>query len=324
MATIRQVAQLAGVGVGTVSRALNRTGYVAENTRQKIMEAVDELGYKPNELARNLFRNRSGIVGVMVPDLEHPFFARLLRYIEIELSKHDCKCLVCNTIDIMNRQQDFLNMLEHNTVDGIITCVDALPDFNSRNGKAIVCMDRNWGPDVPMVRSDHDQGGTMAGKAFLKAGCKKIIQFSADLDYTAPTNYRYRAMNKVLQDNGCEVVTIVTEWDALSYAYNKNIIWKYLDIIRTADGLLANDIGAMSCITVAQKVGIKVPEQLRIIGYDGTEMTNLTYPELACIVQDCVALAKCCVDMVLDMVDGNEPESMEVLFPVSWKQGGTV
>jgi LacI family sucrose operon transcriptional repressor len=79
----------------------------------------------------------------------------------------------------------------------------------------------------------------------------------------------------------------------------------------------------MSCLAVAQKTGIKVPEQLKIIGYDGTEITNLTYPEVSCIVQDCESIAKCCVDTVLNMKKGIEPESMQILFPVSWKQGGT-
>lgn len=77
MAGIRDVAAYAGVGVGTVSRALNKTGYVSEETRKKIDEAVKALNYQPNELARNLYRNRSGIIGVIVPDLENPFLQNL-------------------------------------------------------------------------------------------------------------------------------------------------------------------------------------------------------------------------------------------------------
>lgn len=323
MSNIREVARKAGVGTGTVSRALNNTGYVAEETRQRIMEAVRELGYTPNELAKHLFKNKNGIVGVMVPNLEHPFFARMMRYIEMELSKHDYKCLACNTIDIMNRQQEFLNMLERNIVDGIITCVDPLPDFTSREGKAIVSMDRNWGSDVPIVRSDHEQGGRMAAEAFLRDGCRKVIQFCAGRERANTANIRHEIMKRVLEENNCEVITIGTKWDALNYTYNKGIILQYIDIIKGADGIMTNDIGAMSCLAVAQKLGIKVPEQLKIIGYDGTEITNLTYPELSVVVQDCAELAKKCVSMVLNMIEGNEPEMMRVIVPVSWKQGGT-
>lgn len=323
MANIREVAKKAGVGVGTVSRALNNTGYVKEETRKKIMDAVQELGYTPNELAKQLFRNRNGIIGVMVPNLEHPFFAKMMRYIEIELSKHDYKCMVCNTIDIENRQKGFMDMLDRNMMDGIISCVDPLPDFISRRGRPIVSMDRNWGPDVPIIRSDHGQGGRIAAEALLKNGCRKVVQFCSGRRKVDTANIRHEVFEEVLKENHCEVITIGTKWDALSYAYNKGIILQYMDIIKEADGLMTNDIGAMSCLAVAQKLGIKVPEQLNIIGYDGTEITNLTYPELSVVVQDCAELARNCVDMVLSMVDGKEPETMEILVPVSWKQGGT-
>lgn len=323
MANIREVARKVGVGTGTVSRALNKTGYVAEETRQKIMEAVEELGYTPNELAKQLFRNKNCIVGVMVPNLEHPFFAKMMKNIEMELSKHDYKCMVCNTVDIDNRQQSFIDMLERNVMDGIITCVDPLPEFTSRKGRAIVSMDRDWGADVPLVVSDHSQGGRMAAEAFLRGGCRKVVQFSAGRERATTANLRHEVLTQVLRENNCEVITIGTQWDALSYAYNKNIIQQYMDVINAADGVMTNDIGAMSCLVVAQKMGIKVPEQLKIIGYDGTEITNLTYPELSVIVQDCAELAKNCVDMVLSMIEGNEPENMKILVPVSWKQGGT-
>lgn len=322
MANIREVAKRAGVGVGTVSRALNNTGYVAEETRQKIIDAVNELGYTPNELAKQLYRNRNGIVGVMVPNLEHPFFAKMMRHIEMELSKHGYKCLACNTIGIVNRQQSFMDMLDRNMVDGIIACVDPLMDFEGRKGRAIVSMDRNWGPDVPIVLSDHEQGGRLAAEAFLSNGCRKVVQFTAGRK-SESTNLRHEVLARIMQENHCEVITIGTKWDALSYAYNKSIVLQYMDVIKEADGLMTNDIGAMSCLVVAQKMGIKVPDKLKIIGYDGTEITNLTYPELSVVVQDCGELARNCVDLVLQMIDGNEPQTMKKVVPVSWKQGGT-
>ena len=85
MASIRDVARRAGVGVGTVSRVINGTGYVSADTRKKIESAIEELQYKPNELARNLFRNKTGIVGILVPDVDHPFFSSYVRQTEAAL-----------------------------------------------------------------------------------------------------------------------------------------------------------------------------------------------------------------------------------------------
>ena len=105
MASIRDVAQKAGVGVGTVSRVINGSGYVAEDTRKKIESAIRELEYTPNELARNLFKNRTGIIGVLVPDLDHPFFSAFARETEIALYKAGYKVMICNTIGSSNREQ---------------------------------------------------------------------------------------------------------------------------------------------------------------------------------------------------------------------------
>ena len=121
MASIKDVAQKAGVGVGTVSRVINGSGYVAADTRKKIEQAISDLEYTPNELARNLFRNRTGIIGVLIPDLDHPFFSAFTRETEVALYKRGYKAMICNTVGSSNRERDYLNMLDRNMVDGIIT-----------------------------------------------------------------------------------------------------------------------------------------------------------------------------------------------------------
>jgi len=143
MASIRDVAVRAGVGIGTVSRTLNNSGYVSEETRLRIMKAVEEIGYKPSAIATNMVKKRTGIIGVMVPNLEHPFFAKIMKHLENELYKQGYKCLICNTLDIVNRQKSFVDMLDSRAVDGIISCVDELPDFSNHSRGAIVSFDRN-------------------------------------------------------------------------------------------------------------------------------------------------------------------------------------
>lgn len=321
MANIREVARRAGVGVGTVSRAINNSGYVAEDTKKRILEAMEETGYEPADVSK--YGKRTGLVGVMVPNLEHPFFAKIMKNMEYELSIQGFKCVVCNTADVVNRQKDFMIMLEENVIDGLITCVDPIPGFSGRRGKPIVSMDRHWAADVPLIRSDHAQGGRIVADVFLKSGCKRIIQFAGGHGTRQSANLRHEVMEEILTQNGCEVVTINMRWDAMSYAYNKEIILQYWDMIEHADGCMTNDIGAMTCLAVAQKMGIEVPQQFKIIGYDGTEITNLSYPELSVIEQDCPALARECVRTVSQMIKGEKPDSMQVLVPVHWKQRGT-
>ena len=169
MASIRDVARRAGVGVGTVSRVINGTGYVSADTRKKIESAIEELQYKPNELARNLFRNKTGIVGILVPDVDHPFFSSYVRQTEAALYEMGYKTLIGNTIGISNREREFLDMLDRNMVDGIITGSHTLEgDEYLKRKKTIVSLDRDFGSGIPMVGSDHMSGGEMAANILIK------------------------------------------------------------------------------------------------------------------------------------------------------------
>lgn len=110
MASIRDVARRAGVGVGTVSRVINGNGYVSADTKKKIEKAIEELEYTPNELARNLFRNKTGIVGILVPDVDHPFFSSYVRQTEAALYEVGYKTLISSTIGVSNREEEALAM----------------------------------------------------------------------------------------------------------------------------------------------------------------------------------------------------------------------
>ena len=179
MASIKDVAQKAGVGVGTVSRVINGSGYVAADTRKKIEQAISDLEYTPNELARNLFRNRTGIIGVLIPDLDHPFFSAFTRETEVALYKRGYKAMICNTVGSSNRERDYLNMLDRNMVDGIITGAHTLhwKEYVNRK-RTIVALDQDFGPEIPMVGSDHAYGGKLAAEIMLKNNCKRVVHIT--------------------------------------------------------------------------------------------------------------------------------------------------
>ena len=138
MASIRDVAIKAGVGIGTVSRALNGSGYISDETKQKIMQAVEELNYKPNELAQNLFRNKSGFIGIVVKNLSHPFMASLVKHVENNLYTNGYKCMLCEVGDNPNRIEEFVEMLQRNVMDGIICCADIPASVSSQYISALL------------------------------------------------------------------------------------------------------------------------------------------------------------------------------------------
>lgn len=199
MATIKDVAKQAGVGIATVSRMINGTGYVSENSRKRIEEAIRELNFIPNERARNFSKKKSGIVGVIIPDFQTPFYASFIRQVEIELYKYGYKTMVCNTVKISDREKEYIDMLDRNIVDGIITGALSVEDtVYQQIDKPIVSMDHDLGPRIPLIHSDHKKGGRLLAEYLVERGCKRVIQIGGLFRVNTPSNDRYTEFEKVM------------------------------------------------------------------------------------------------------------------------------
>src|SRR5471030_2413619 len=120
MATIKDVAEVAGITVTTVSRVLNNRGYISEKTRKKVYDAMQQLNYRPNEMARSLLRKKSNLIGLIIPTVAHPFFSELTNYIEYYAYKLGYKILLCNSYQDSVKEKEYIMMLKSNQVDGII------------------------------------------------------------------------------------------------------------------------------------------------------------------------------------------------------------
>lgn len=320
MTTMRDVARKAGVGVGTVSRALSDTGYTAKATREKILAAADEMGYEYDSAVRT--PAKTATIGIMLPLLRHPFFSKMTDAIETELHQRGLRCVIYDNCNNMIHQSEALDMLDEGVISGLIALGDPPAGFTGRGKRAIVTMDRKWGDDVPLVHSDHAMGGRLAAEAFIESGCRRIIQFmGGNLSSTLTT--RHTVLEKVLRDHGCQVTSVQTPWNFMGYSYDREVVRDYWNVIRDMDGCMTNDIAALSCLSIALEMGIKVPEQLRIIGYDGTEITSLSYPVLSVVEQDCPTLAKACCDRLVELMENTAPTEMETIIPVIWKGRGT-
>ena len=122
MVSLDDVATRAGVSKSTASRVLNNRGYLSQKTIMKVQKAVQELNYQPNELARNLKKKRSGTIGLLVPDIEYPFYSKLISHIESELYNRDIKLMLCNSSRNNSKELQRLQAFQRNKVDGLILC----------------------------------------------------------------------------------------------------------------------------------------------------------------------------------------------------------
>ena len=325
MASIREVARLARVAPSTVSRALNGSGYVAEETKEKIREAVDELDYVPNQWIRNLYQQKTGIIGVMAPEIVHPYFSSLWSFLELELNKYGYNMMLCNTSGKKDIERQYLDTLVRNLFAGMIVGAAFLPDkYYEQIQKPILSLDRII-PGIPLVTSDHTQGGCIAADKMLEKGCKKVLNLIDPQAKTVASSRGGLSFIRKMQEAGAEVITEEFLWDDVihyprSIQRTREILAEYPDL----DGIMANDLCASSFLKTARELNRKVPQQLKIIAYDGTYITDFNYRTIASIRQDVALIAREAVQVLVKLINGQPLGNEAVYVPVSYKDGDTI
>jgi len=307
MASNKDVAKKANVGVATVSRAINNTGYVSAKTRERIYRAMAELNYEPNQLAINLSLKRSGIIAILVPDIMHPFFNEFISYAELTLKKLGFKTMICNANQYEQNEIEYLKMLKRHTVDGIITAVHTLDTHEYQSiDKPIVALDRFINNDIPLVAVDHESGGILAAKEFIRCRCKRVLQFESERTITSPVQERHEAFRRYMEANGVDVVSRPLQWNHLDNAYFEKVAEAAFAAHPGIDGVFGTDLIVLNFIKVALRNNVRVPNEIKAVAYDGTYITELTNPTVTCIRQPIQSLAQKCVEVLMDKIEGRE------------------
>lgn len=286
MASIRDVARIAGVSPSTVSRVMNGTANVEEDKRQKVLAAIQETGFRPNELARALFKQSSRIIGVIVPNIENPFFNELAKAVEEEAYKNGYKMLLCNSNNNTEKELMNIQMLDQMKADGII-----LLTYSDKTGQAIadcqlpvVVVDRQLtgSGQSAYVESDHYKGGKLAILHLLDCGCKDIVFLRGPLGLSSGQR-RYQGYQEICQKYGIREQCI-------------DCLYDYEDGLRAArilvesyphvDGVIAsNDMIAIAAYKILTREGYRIPEDIQMIGFDNIRFSWLFTPELTTINQ---------------------------------------
>lgn len=316
MPTIKDVAKIAEVSVTTVSRVLNNRGYISDYTRQKVYDAMKQLNYQPNEIARSLYRRKSNIIGIIVPSVSHPFFAELTNYVESYAYSLGYKVLICNSYSDGAKEQDYIDMIHKNQVDGFI--IGSYTSYTSEHINShlpIVTIDRNISNDVPFITSDNYNGGLLATNLLIDKGCKKIAHISGPLEIDISANSRSQAFLDVVLENKIDYVIEQSKIETLD-SYGKlayTIFEKHPDI----DGIFAgSDLLAFSLLHVAHLFKKDIPKDLKVVGYDDIDMASMSFPPLTTIRQDIKKMGELAVKVLIDKIDKKEI-SIENVLPVS-------
>ncbi|KAB7665886.1 LacI family DNA-binding transcriptional regulator [Bacillus sp. B1-b2] len=318
---LEDVAQLAGVSPTTVSRVLNNRGYISDKTREKVEQAIKDLNYYPNDIARSLFKKRTNFIGLILPTINNPFFSELALYIENICSNHEFKVILCNSLGQVGKEKSYAEMLIRHQVDGIIVCSYNRGIGIYKNPKLpIVAIDHYLSPTIPVIGSDNYEGGRLAVQHLLNQGCKSIVHINGPIELETPTQNRRKAYEDQVENPITYELTNLFEEEATA----ETIRQIFVDNPET-DGIFASDdLIASTCLKVANELGIPVPNKLKVVGYDGTQSVMRLLPQLTTIKQPIEEIAQTAVQRLMDIInDVNKDERMEIILPVQLLKNNT-
>ena len=307
MATIREVAQLAGVSPATVSRVMNGTAKVDEEKKKRVEAAIRETGFKPNKLARALFKNSSGLIGLIVPNIDNPFFNEIAKAIEEEAYNKGLHIVLCSSGNNTQKEADNIQMLEQMKADGIILITNGnhTGRMIEKCSLPVIVVDRHITDcgEIAHIEADHYKGGKLAAEFLVKCGCRSIVCLRGPQEFTSG-RLRYQGYCDVCRENGIPERYVDTKY---SFESGIKAAYEMLERFPETDGIVAaNDMVAISSYKVLRSKGIRVPEDIQIVGFDDIRFSSLVSPAVTTIHQPITEMGKRAVEIIFRYAEGSE------------------
>ena len=308
--TIKDVAKYAGVGVGTVSRVINNEKAVGDKTRKKVLEAMKALNYSRNNMAFRLRKNETRIIALLVPVINHPFFAKLAYYIEDEASKFGYSVILVSSQQKVEKETEIITKIKHREVDGAVFVTHYMHDGEDLQNCPIVSIDRTFGENIPYVTSDNYDATKRAIRYMIERGAEKIgfvgskplvasevlERERAYLDIMEEYNMPPRIVNEVIQ-HGEEAIVV------------SDFLEKYADV----DGVFVSGYTLSQYFyEAALELGKKIPEDLQIVSYDGI-FKQWGTRDITSLEQPIEEMARHVVRLLVKKIRGEETGQRTVL-----------
>ncbi len=313
MANIRKISELAGVSVATVSRVLNNPSTVSEETRNRVIQVIEEMNYVPNSIARSLTTNRTSTIGLIIPNILNPLYPSIAKGVEDVFYKKGYNILLSNTEYDAKREKACIEMLLSKKVDGLIICSSALKntEFNiitKQKVPFVLLGDYVEDSDINVVYTDYLLGAYMATTHLIKAGYKTIAHISGPMNRRVSIE-KLEGYKKALCESGYKyddeyVITGNNQIDGGHLALKKILKKKGKpDAIFVANDLMA--LGAIEAIKVA---GYTVPGDIAVVGFDDIDVASLVEPKLTTITHPVYRMGLTAARLLLDNVLTEEEE----------------
>ncbi len=323
---IRDVAKLAGVSTGTVSRVLNDHPSVTDELRARVRSIIEQLGYMPDPSARSMRSKVSRLIGIIIPDLTNPFFSELVQSAEQAAAKHDYNIIVMTSFDRAAKEADRIGQLTSRKVDGIILVPSN--DFHTLKvpkGLPIVIVDRLL-PGYSGIAADHRSGVRLGVEHLVKLGHHRI-GFISGPKSSVPANDRLQGYLDAMKsaNNGSQSAAQLIAEAAFDYESGRsagNYLLARARHERPTAVFASSDQQAIGCMRAAHDLGIPVPAALSIVGFDGIPLASMTTPRLTTVKQPIQQIAAAAVAVLLGKQDAPDL-GKPLLLPCELSKGET-
>ena len=307
-ATIKDVALLSGVGIGTVSRVLNNSPQISEETRKKVQKAIEELNYVPNVVGKHLSQNRTYIFAIVVPVVHHPYFSKLIEKFEIACDKKGYSVLVVSSQSRIEKEKEILKRLRQNQADGALFVTHYEHDEKEFKNLAIVSVDRHLGKDIPIVTTNNYEATRKGVEYLIEKGCKRIAFLGSKPSQASEVSLREKAYIDVMKEHNLEPLVYN---QAISHGEEDLLIDGLFEKYPGFDGVFVS--GCVLAYMLKSRIYAKklsIPKDVQIVSYDGLfspdHMNHYTTLE-----QPLDEMAERSVELLIKLIeDNNDFEKM--------------
>ena len=302
--TINDVAKKSGYGIGTVSRVISGESSVKESTRKKILKVIDELHYVPNVNGARLRRKHSKVIAVLVPVINHPFFAEFVEDVEIIAVENGYSLLLVTSQMNEAKEGEILKKIRQKEIDGAIFVTHYEHKDEDTKGLPLVSIDRHLNHTVPFVSSDNYDASRKAIEYLIEKGAKRIGYIGTKPFVESEVSYREKAYLDVIKEHG---LTPYVLNEVVKHGEEDELITRFLELYPDVDAVFSSG-STISYLLYERllEMGKKIPEEIQLISYDGTSLKRKNKQVITSIEQPIKELAEASFKILVDLINEKE------------------
>lgn len=319
-ASIKDVAREAGVSIATVSRVLNDVDVVNEETKQKVRDAIKKLGYRPNIVARSLKTQRTRTIGIVIPDISSHIYPEIVRGTEDVANIYNYNIMLCNSDLDIEKEKEYLRVLKEKMVDGVLYMSSSLENeivelIKELELTTVLIETTDKEKTFPSVSIDNKEAAYDAVSYLLGKGNREIAYIGMHKDAVNAAAVRFSGYRDALKDHDIEVDELLTAFGDLKAKDGYDAMTRILDRTSCDAVFCASDEIAMGAINALREKGIRVPEDVDVIGFDDILAASYFYPKITTIAQPLYDMGSVGMRMLIKYINKKELDEKNYVLP---------